>query len=65
MSHQQWMAQVGQWNERMFREEIEAREIERANEILLEMRANRDDEFIEQLAEKFPQLRAWPGKEPK
>jgi hypothetical protein len=65
MTQQQWTAQVEQWDERMFREEIETRQIEDANEILQEMRANRDDEFIEQLAEKFPQLRAWPGKEPK
>lgn len=51
--------------ERAWREEIEAREIERANEILAEMKASRgdeDDRFIESLAEKYPSLRAWPGR---
>jgi hypothetical protein len=51
--------------EQAWREEIEAREIERANEVLAEMRASRDDEFAASLADKFPILRAWPGKEPK
>lgn len=60
MSAIQWYQTVEA--ERAFREELEAREIETANEILAEMRASRDDEFAEQLAEKYPQLRAWPGK---
>lgn len=33
-----------QWDERMFREEIEARERERANEIWAESKANREQE---------------------
>jgi hypothetical protein len=63
MSAIQWHQTVEA--ERAFREEIEARQVEDANEILAEMRASRDDEFAEQLAEKFPQLRAWPGRNPK
>jgi alpha-D-ribose 1-methylphosphonate 5-triphosphate synthase subunit PhnG len=48
--------------EQAWREEIEAREIERANEVLAEMRASRDEEFAASLVELFPMLRAWPGK---
>jgi hypothetical protein len=63
MSHQQDAQTVEQWNERMFREEIEARQIEDANEILQEMRANRDDEYREELEAKYPQIKAlWPGR---
>lgn len=63
MSAIQWAQTVEA--ERAFREELEAREIEDANEILAEMQASRDDEFRAALEEKFPILRAWPGKEEK
>ena len=61
MSQQQWAQTVEA--ERAFREEMEAREIETANEILAEMRASRDDEFREEIEEKYPQIKAlWPGR---
>jgi hypothetical protein len=67
VSHQQFYSTVQlrqEWDEELAAE-IEARRIETANEILLEMRASLDDEFRQQLESKHPILRAWPGKDRK
>lgn len=45
--------------EEEWRAALEAREIERANEILAEMRAARDEEFREELESRFPILKGW------
>lgn len=55
-----------QQEEAEMREFIEERERERANELVAEMNAGRDDdEFVHALQIKFPQLLAWPGKDQK
>jgi hypothetical protein len=59
----QWYAQVGQLEEWLYEEE--ARRIEDVNETLREMSAARDEEFRRELEAKFPELRAWPGKDNK
>ena len=62
MSQQQWLSTVAA--EQAFREELEAREIETANELIAESQASRADvEFIERMESLYPQLRAvWPGR---
>jgi len=57
MNHQQFYEQCQR--EQQWREEKDAKEVERANEILAEMAAARDAEFIEQLEQKFPGLKGW------
>jgi hypothetical protein len=56
VSQGQFHQTVEQQNERMFLEEREAKRIERANEILAEMR---DEQFREHIEEKFPYLKGW------
>jgi hypothetical protein len=58
MSQAQFQATVA--DEEEFRYEIAERERLDALEIAAEM--NREREFAEELAEKYPILRAWPGK---
>ena len=62
MSAIQWYQTVEA--ERAFREELEAREIETANELIAESQASRADvEFIERMESLYPQLKAtWPGR---
>jgi hypothetical protein len=60
-AHQQFYSTVQlrqEWDEELAAE-LEARRIEAANEILAEMRAQRDEEFIEGLEEKYPILKGW------
>lgn len=56
MSQQQHANTVQQWAQEA-EDELEA--VEEANEKLQDLR---DEEFRDLLAEKFPQLRAWPGR---
>jgi hypothetical protein len=58
MSHQQYAQTVEQQLERAGREEAEAKQIERANELLFEM-SERDKEFREELESKYPILKGW------
>lgn len=59
MSHPQYVQTVEQWEEQMFRDELEARRIEDANEILAAMSAERDAEFRAALEVKYPSLKGW------
>jgi hypothetical protein len=60
MSHEQFQATVQ--DEEEFRYELAERERMDALEIAAEMQ--REREFTEELAAKYPILRAWPGKTP-
>lgn len=59
MSQQQHHDTVDQWQEF---EEAADQLVEEANALVQEMQ---DDEFRAALEDKFPQLRAWPGKDKK
>jgi hypothetical protein len=57
VTHAQFVQTVQQ-QERELAEEVEARRIETANEILFEM-SERDKEFREELESKYPILKGW------
>jgi hypothetical protein len=62
MSADQYWQTVGQWAEAEAAQELEARRIERANEVLQEMaeaREREEAEYIASLESKFPILKGW------
>ena len=65
MSAQMYHAQVGQEEEREWLDEVEARRVEDANAIADELRAAREEAYAKRIAELFPELKSWPGKDQK